>query len=283
MLSVIVTTYNRKEQLTATINSILSQTIGDFELIVVDNFSNYDFFELIDSFKDKRIRPFQNKNNGIISINRNFAISQAKGEILAFCDDDDMWFSNKLEKCMKYIPEYDVVYHCFKTTTGEKMRRKPLGNKPCVDLISNNEIIYSSVVIKKSILDRVGFFDEKSEMVAIEDWDYWIRVSLITNKFKCINENLGSYYIGTGNVSNTVDGVKKLTVIFDKYSNVLDYADKLRAEALFEYNVARFLHKKHMFNEAIAKYKQALYGKLSLSIKIRIIVFLFLSKIEVIR
>ena len=61
LVSVIVTTYNRKEMLKETILSILNQTYSNFELIVVDNFSDYDFFNFIKSFEDSRLKPFQNK------------------------------------------------------------------------------------------------------------------------------------------------------------------------------------------------------------------------------
>ena len=73
-LSVIVTTYNRPSLLNETIKSILNQTFVDFELIVVDNFSNYNFFQLIKSYNDKRIKAFQNQNNGVIATNRNYGI-----------------------------------------------------------------------------------------------------------------------------------------------------------------------------------------------------------------
>lgn len=105
LVSVIVTTYNRKELLKETIDSILSQTFTDFELIVVDNYSNYDFIEYIKSFNDLRIRPFQNQNNGIIAINRNIGINNARGEYIAFCDDDDLWKPNKLKIQYSFLIE----------------------------------------------------------------------------------------------------------------------------------------------------------------------------------
>ena len=71
-VNIIITTYNRPELLSKTILSILSQTYYNFELIIIDNFSNYDFFKLIHNFNDDRIKGFQNQNNGIISINRNY-------------------------------------------------------------------------------------------------------------------------------------------------------------------------------------------------------------------
>ena len=101
LVSVVVTTYNRRELLMKTIDSILNQTYKNFELIVVDNYSDYDFLSYLKSFNDERIRSFQNKNEGIIAVNRNFGIKKAKGEYIAFCDDDDIWFPKKLELQLK--------------------------------------------------------------------------------------------------------------------------------------------------------------------------------------
>lgn len=97
-VSVIVTTYNRKELLAETIQSILCQTFQDFELIVVDNFSNYDFQAHLQSFNSEKIVPFQNANDGVIAVNRNFALEKAKGKYVAFCDDDDYWEPDKLQR-----------------------------------------------------------------------------------------------------------------------------------------------------------------------------------------
>ena len=84
LVSVIVTTYNRKELLKETIDSILNQTFKNFELIVVDNFSDYDFSAHLESFNDDRIKTFQNQNNGVIAINRNFGIKQTKGKYIIY-------------------------------------------------------------------------------------------------------------------------------------------------------------------------------------------------------
>ena len=106
LVSVIVTTYNREGFLKESISSILAQTFTDFELIVVDNYSKYDFFKVIGEFDDPRIRPFQNANNGIIAVNRNFGISKASGKFLAFCDDDDLWMPDKLKFQMDILTKY---------------------------------------------------------------------------------------------------------------------------------------------------------------------------------
>ena len=95
LVSVILITYNRECFLKETIDSILAQTYRNFELIIIDNFSDYDFNALVNSYHSNKIRAFQNQNNGIIAINRNFGIERARGNYLAFCDDDDIWYPNK--------------------------------------------------------------------------------------------------------------------------------------------------------------------------------------------
>ena len=109
LVTVIVTTYNRREFLKKTINSILNQTYKNFEFIIVDNYSNYDFLSHIKSFNDERIRPFQNANDGIIAVNRNYGIKEAKGEYIAFCDDDDLWMENKIEVQLKFFNHKDII------------------------------------------------------------------------------------------------------------------------------------------------------------------------------
>lgn len=109
MVSVIVTTYNRENLLKQTILSILNQSYQDYELIIVDNYSDYDFQGLIDSFHSEKIRAFQNRNNGVIAVNRNYGIKQARGKYIAFCDDDDLWMPDKLNLQVNYMESHPDV------------------------------------------------------------------------------------------------------------------------------------------------------------------------------
>ena len=108
LVSVVVPTFNRKELLTKTVHSILNQTYKNTEVIIVDNYSNYDIISHVATFSDPRISLFQNENHGIIAVNRNFGIEKAKGEYIAFCDDDDLWVPEKLEKQIEIIANNDV-------------------------------------------------------------------------------------------------------------------------------------------------------------------------------
>ncbi len=190
LVSVIVTTYNRRELLGRTLKSILNQTYTNFELIVVDNFSNYDFFEYINSFADERIIPFQNANNGIIAVNRNFGIGKARGEYLAFCDDDDLWMPDKLERQISIINEKGVDLVCTNLTRFSNSIES-VSVKNAIDsvvtlsqLLRKNPIATSSVLVKNT--NRIHFSESKT-LVTVEDYELWLRLYMEGTKI---------YYLG---------------------------------------------------------------------------------------
>lgn len=202
-VSIIVTTYNRKEYLTETIHSILNQTYQDFELIVVDNYSNYDFFALMKSFNNEKISAFQNQNNGVIAVNRNVGISHAKGEYIAFCDDDDVWAKNKLHDQINTINETkcDFVYSNMFQFKGDitniikKTSNKRINNLK--DLINNNSINTSSVLARNKNL----LFPEDPNLLAIEDYALWLTLYLKGFKFEFLDTPLIYFRISESNTS----------------------------------------------------------------------------------
>lgn len=211
-VSVIVTTYNRKDYLTETIQSILKQTYQDFELIVVDNYSNYDFFALIESFKNNKIIAFQNQNNGIIAVNRNVGISHAKGEYIAFCDDDDIWLNDKLEKQILVIEsqKVDLVYsniYCFDDFEKE-YKRKVKQIKNIKQLLKKNEISLSTVLLRNNDIVK---FDEDVNVLSIEDYLLWIDLYLNGFKFGYLDEYSIKYRISSTSVFS-----KQLNIIYLK-------------------------------------------------------------------
>lgn len=202
-VSVIVTTYNRERYLKETIQSILNQTFSDFELIVVDNYSNYDFIKLIEEFNDPRIRPFQNINNGIIAVNRNFGISKASGKYLAFCDDDDLWNANKLEEQLKEVSNSPMIIcstnSIYIDGDGNYLKTvKRKNHKNPFWIYISNSITLSSVLVERTDLIK---FDEGEVFKGIEDCGLW--TVLIHNGYKVsrIDEPLIKYRISGTNFS----------------------------------------------------------------------------------
>ena len=268
LVSIIVTTYNRKELLKETIDSITNQTFEHFELIIIDNFSDYDFFKYVASFKDSRIRPYQNRNNGIIAVNRNYGIRKAKGKYIAFCDDDDIWFPKKLEKQINLLKntQNHIVFTMRKQFGETSIFSKYFGigplsftvNTSTRALLQKNCIALSSVMIEKEIMDRIGFFNEKKSYIAIEDYDLWIRVSQVT-RIEFIPEVLILHRVHKSNIyenmSNINEGLKEMKISYGVVSN-LKAKEKIKQNPIYYFirNLFYFSYEK-LFNKSIYSLK----------------------------
>jgi len=135
MVSCIIPTYKRSDSLIKAINSILAQTYKNLEVIVVDDNNLDDKYSLIvqkklSAIKDKRLRYVKQKKHKNGAAARNAGIKVARGEYIAFLDDDDEWLPEKLEKQIKYLdskPKYGGV-SCLYTyySNGKPIRKCPV-------------------------------------------------------------------------------------------------------------------------------------------------------------
>lgn len=206
-VSVVLPTYNRAYCLGDAIESVLSQTHSELELIIVDNTSDDDTRLVVESFRDPRIKFMEIKNGGIIGVSRNRGINAATGEFIAFIDSDDPWLPKKLERSVEVLCSgYDIVYHDLYITNGLHKQRSKVTNvsrrldRPVIhDLIQNgNGLNTSSVVVKTELVKAANGFTESRELVGIEDYDLWIRIASMTDMFGFIDSPLG-YYTMDGN------------------------------------------------------------------------------------
>lgn len=181
-VSVIIPTFNRKAFLQECIESVLSQTFRDFELIVVDDGSTDDSEKLLQQHKEN-LRYFKQEQRGPSSA-RNFGIRKSCGDWICFLDSDDLWLPDKLHVQMRYVLENPDCRICY---TEEIWYRNNRRVNPAKKHQKYSGWIYqkmlplciispSSVIIHRSVLDRVGWFDE--ELPACEDYDLWLRIAL---------------------------------------------------------------------------------------------------------
>ena len=212
-VTVVIPNFNRDYCLGRAIESVVNQTYRDWELFVVDNNSTDKSLNVISNFKDPRISVVLTKNKGIIAHSRNIGIQKARGEYIAFLDSDDWWVVTKLQETMAYLDAgSDLVYHDlykvsnFPVNESEKsiVRTRPLTKPVFVDLLSNgNAINNSSVVARTSLMRKINGFSENRELVGSEDFDGWIRIAKLTDKFDRLDSVLGYYWHGGGNLTSS--------------------------------------------------------------------------------
>jgi glycosyltransferase involved in cell wall biosynthesis len=182
-VSVIVTTFNRVKLLAETLNSILAQTYTDYEIIVIDNMSEDGTKEYIANLKDGRMRYFRNLNNGVIAVNRNYGIEQSQAKYIAFCDDDDLWLSDKLNQQITLLENNSKVAMCYTNAESfngnqvisSRMVKRCVKHNHFFQLLRGNFIPNSSVVVRRQVFKELGLLTNDGELR--EDYHMWLRIS----------------------------------------------------------------------------------------------------------
>lgn len=183
-VSVIIPVFNRAAFLSRAIKSILNQTHNKFEIIVVDDNSTEKVYDVVDSFRDDRVTFIKNSQNKGVSYSRNIGIKNAKYDLIALLDSDDEWLSDKLEYQIDFFrknPDKNVV-HTEEIwirngiRVNPKKHHKKIGGDIFMSSLRLCLMSPSSILIKKSIFDEYGFFDES--FVVCEDYDMWLRITL---------------------------------------------------------------------------------------------------------
>jgi len=185
LISVVMNCYNSDEYLKDTIESVLSQTYKNFEIIFWDNQSTDNSAKIIKSYNDKRIKYFYASKFTPLGEARNFAIGKCSGEWIAFLDCDDIWDKNKLEysflELVNSNDKENIALIYSKSNIIDKgnniisLSGKVLsGNIHERLLIDGNFIIFSSIIVRKDILNQSGNIDEKLNYC--EDYDLLLKV-----------------------------------------------------------------------------------------------------------
>jgi glycosyltransferase involved in cell wall biosynthesis len=200
-VSVITPAYNVAPYIAQTIESVLSQTFSDLELIVVDDGSSDGTLDIASEYarRDARVQLLRQPNRGI-SAARNRALSVASGSHVAILDGDDLWLPGYLE-CQTAIlaehPEIDVVtgnaWFLGGPLDGQPARPWPDRRDPPAlgAMLADETAVFIMSVIRRRVCEIVGGFDES--MRTNEDYDFWIRAALAGCRFWRNDEPLGYY------------------------------------------------------------------------------------------
>jgi glycosyltransferase involved in cell wall biosynthesis len=231
LVSVIIPTYNRRAILPAAIRSVLNQTFGNLELIVVDDASDESSEDVVKGFKDTRVRLIRHGSRAGGAAARNTGIRNSHGDYVAFLDDDDEWYPEKLAMQMSVMsksgPEVGAIYTGYlvvdRATGKVCLQRVPTRRGDlCSILLKSNPIgTTSSILLKRTCLERVGYFDDT--LPSFQDRDLWIRISREFH-FDYVSEPLLNYFVHSKKVWTNPDAlIKGLEIMLSKYGSSPDF------------------------------------------------------------
>lgn len=198
LVSIINPLYNASNWLEETVNSVLSQTVQDWEMIIVDDCSSDNSYKLACelSEQDTRIKVFQLKKNAGAAAARNKAINEAKGRYIAFLDSDDLWHPHKLEKQINFMLKNN---YAFSYTAYEKINEegKVIGHVGAPmrlnykQLLMTNEIGCLTAIYDTEILGKVYMPTETKR----EDYATWLSILKKIDYAYGMPESLGQYRV----------------------------------------------------------------------------------------
>ncbi|WP_298740351.1 glycosyltransferase family A protein [uncultured Chitinophaga sp.] len=183
LVSVIIPLYNAADTIRGTVESVLRQTVKDFEIIIVNDGSRDDSLavaqNLIEEFKDEKITLIDKPNGGASSA-RNAGMRKAQGSLIALLDADDEWLPDKLATQLEILNRHPDIDFLGTNRNDEHFKRfffKKFANLTPISsrlLLYKNFFVTPTVIFKRSILDKVGYFEESQRYS--EEGNFWIRV-----------------------------------------------------------------------------------------------------------
>ena len=182
-VSIIIPVYNCQEYISDSLESVLSQTYQNIEIVVINDGSTDDTQKIIEEYGD-RINYYYQENAGVATA-RNLGLNKCSGHYIAFLDADDIWLPDKLEKQIDVLrknPDYGFVY-CDNYFVDEKKniiknyerKIKLLQGDILLDFFMDFFLITSGIVMRKKCLEKTGYFREILEVG--EDFDFFLRLS----------------------------------------------------------------------------------------------------------
>jgi glycosyltransferase involved in cell wall biosynthesis len=212
--------FNGEQYIAQSINSVLSQTVTDLELIIVDDGSSDRTPNIVRDLQagDDRIKYFRQANAGQAAA-RNKAMAMSSGELIAFIDQDDLWLDHKLEAQVKALKESnaDIVFsngYIFGPEVADLNMYFPIvhgkfsGAEMFRLLFNENQIPMPSAVVRTEALQSIAVLEEHLRYQNADDYDLWLRLAAAGRTFVGMPDKLIRYRIHSSQAST--DAVKML-------------------------------------------------------------------------
>ncbi len=240
IISVIIPAYNAARHIVSAVDSALAQTYPAVEIIVVDDGSADNTPDLLRPYRQARKITYMRQENKGLAAARNTGIRASSGHYVALLDADDIFLPEKLARQAAYLdahPECGISY-CglwhFNDAAPEKMLMLDYayysGAGVFPALLKKNFINPLSVVMRRSVFNTAGYFDES--LRRSEDWDFWVRAAHAGIRFDYLPERLAKYRMGAGSLSYNAAGEverKRTSLgIFTRLASRMSAAERAR-------------------------------------------------------
>ncbi|MFH4803745.1 glycosyltransferase family 2 protein [Vibrio diabolicus] len=233
VVSIIMPTYNSEQTVVESIQSVLSQTYKNWELIIVDDRSTDNTWQVIQTYADKydNIRVFQNTENLGAGASRNFAIKKAKGRFIAFLDSDDLWMENKLAEQIPFMLEnnYPLTYTHYSRFNSEE----ELSVVTAPEYTTYKKLMYSNVIgCLTAVYDTQALGKRYMPLIRKrQDMGLWLDILKDTPKAYCLPKPLAKYRMDSGMTAN------KFSVLSYQWKFYRDVVGLSLPRSLFTFSV----------------------------------------------
>ena len=241
LVSVVMAAKNYARFLPAAVDSVLAQTVPDWELLIIDDgSSDHTPAAVRPVLTDPRVKYVRSDRLGQ-SRAKNLGIGLSRGEYVAFLDADDAWKPTKLERQLAVFrekPDVGVVF-CRRSLIDESGNRlpplppsSPPRGRVLTEMFVQNFVCFSSVVVRREVFSHVGRFDPRWDLAI--DYDLWLRVAR-HHAFDYVDEELVLYRTGHGNLSKRLsDRVATALSIMHRAETRYGLADEVPADVIAE-------------------------------------------------
>lgn len=267
LVSIVIPAYCHEKYIESCLESVCMQTYRNIEVIIFDDNSSDNTFEIVQHYKEKLEKRFDRvvchknpQNMGVVK-NENEMIKLCRGKYIKSIASDDMLMKNAIEDLVEYFEahtEYDIIFsnalYCDETEkyplNEEKKYKYVYEKKPYLQmnimqqLYEYNFIAAPTVLFKKDTFEKYGLYDEE---FTIEDWEYWLRISesgkvgycdTVTVAYRIVGQSLSHF-------TNNDAGRRRLKNMYNNQLKILDkykYSTKISAEKGYENLFNRFVH-----------------------------------------
>ncbi|MCK8141458.1 glycosyltransferase [Flavobacterium sp. I-SCBP12n] len=261
LFSIVIPTYNRTSDLARCLDSLVSQTYKNFEVIVCDNGSSDNTKDVVMGYADKLNLNYIHiiENSGGPAYPRNLGLKEALGDWVCFLDSDDWYTDNRLEYIADLdLNNFDFLYHDLNIIKNNDPYKIMISRALSLedtyyDFVTNvNSIPTSSTCIRRELLKKTNGFKEAKDISGLEDFDFWLKLAKLNARFIYVPVVLGYYAVGNDNFTYHDDRqINRYKALYGSYiESEPDIRKKEKIRAVLNYHIACIAIKCKKFNKA---------------------------------